>query len=157
MKAVIQRVTQAKVTAGTTLLGQIGPGLVILLGIETNDTAGGLDRLAAKILNLRLFSNRQDKFNYSALEKKADLLVVSQFTLLGDSHRGRRPSFLRAAPPQTAEPLFNRFVQTLQSSGLKIATGRFGAKMKVSLVNDGPVTLILDRQSLKISSGESTK
>jgi len=144
MKAVVQRVTSARVTVAGEVVGSIGPGLVILLGVANGDTEKDADFLARKIVGLRIMADDAGKFNLSALDKHSELLAVSQFTLLADTRRGRRPSFVDAAPPAEAERLFGRFVSALRQSGLKVETGRFQAMMLVEINNDGPVTIILD-------------
>ncbi|RKY76372.1 D-tyrosyl-tRNA(Tyr) deacylase, partial [candidate division KSB1 bacterium] len=121
-----------------------GPGLVLLVGIQHGDTEADVRYLADKCVNLRIFEDNAGKMNISALEIKAEMLAVSQFTLYADSRKGRRPSFVEAAPPEESEPLFNHFVQMLKTSGLKVETGIFGAHMLVKILNDGPVTIILD-------------
>jgi len=143
-KAVIQRVSSSSVRANGALTGEIGNGLNILLGIGKNDTPTVLDALADKIINLRIFEDAGGKMNLSALEIKAELLVVSQFTLYGDCRKGRRPGFDMAAAPEKAKELYDRFVKKLRSSSLKTETGVFGADMAVSIENDGPVTFILE-------------
>jgi D-tyrosyl-tRNA(Tyr) deacylase len=144
MRVVIQRVSRARVTVDGTLTGEIGLGLLVLLGVGLQDTAAEADWLAGKIAGLRLFADEQGKMNLSIAEVQGSVLVVSQFTLLGDCQKGRRPSFVAAAPPALAEPLYEEFVHALRRRGLPVATGRFAAMMQVELVNDGPVTLILD-------------
>ncbi len=144
MKAVVQRVTSARVSVAGEIVGSIGPGLVILLGVANGDTEKDADFLARKIVGLRIMADEAGKFNLSALDKHSELLAVSQFTLLADTRRGRRPSFTDAAPPDEAERLFERFVSALRESGLKVETGRFQAMMLVEINNDGPVTIILD-------------
>lgn len=144
MKAVVQRVTSARVSVASEVVGSIGPGLVILLGVANGDTEKDADFLAQKIVGLRIMADEAGKFNLSALDKRSELLAVSQFTLLADTRRGRRPSFTDAAPPEEAERLFERFVGALRESGLNVATGRFQAMMLVEINNDGPVTIILD-------------
>lgn len=146
MRTVIQRVEKAKVKVSGETIGEIGPGLVVLLGVGERDTEKDAEYLADKIANLRIFTNQDDKMNLSALEVKGEILAVSQFTLYGDTRKGRRPSFVGAAKPEKAEGLFNYFVEKLKETGLKIATGQFRAMMLVEIHNDGPVTLILDRQ-----------
>jgi len=144
MKAVVQRVTSARVTVAGEVVGSIGPGLVILLGVANGATEKDADFLARKIVGLRIMADDAGKFNLSALDKHSELLAVSQFTLLADTRKGRRPSFVDAAPPAEAERLFERFVGALRQSGLKVETGRFQAMMLVEINNDGPVTIILD-------------
>lgn len=143
MKAVIQRVTQCHVTAEGQEIGAIGMGLLVLLGVAQNDAGADADWLADKIVGLRIFEDRHGKMNRSIADVNGRMLVVSQFTLLGDSRKGRRPSFVKAAPPDKAEALYRRFVQRVGERGIGVETGRFGAAMKVSLINDGPVTLII--------------
>ena len=144
MKALLQRVSRASVSVGGEETGRIGPGLVVLLGVANGDTEKDADYLVQKIVNLRIFTDAQDKFNLSALDVKGELLFVSQFTLLADTIKGRRPSFIDAAPPQQAEALFNYAVSQAKESGLKVATGRFQQHMQVEIHNDGPVTIMLD-------------
>jgi len=122
----------------------IGPGLLILLGVSRADTQAGADWLASKCLQLRVFPDDVGQMNRSVLETRGDLLVVSQFTLYGDCRKGRRPSFDGAAPPDAAVPLYERFVAALEASGLRVGTGKFGATMRVSLVNEGPVTFLVE-------------
>ena len=144
MKAVVQRVSRAEVRVGGEVSGRIGRGLLVLFAVEKGDTADDLDWFSDKVLNMRIFEDRDGRMNLSALETRAEVLVVSQFTLVGDLSRGRRPGFERAAPPEEAEPLYRAFVEKLSKSPLKIETGRFREFMAVELVNDGPVTLILE-------------
>jgi len=144
MRIVLQRVKEASVQVNEKIVGQIGPGLVLLVGIQHGDTEADVRYLADKCVNLRIFEDNAGKMNISALEIKAEMLAVSQFTLYADSRKGRRPSFVEAAPPEESEPLFNHFVQMLKTSGLKVETGIFGAHMLVKILNDGPVTIILD-------------
>ncbi|MDI6641474.1 MAG: D-aminoacyl-tRNA deacylase [Elusimicrobiota bacterium] len=143
MKAVVQRVSKAKVIFDDTFR-EISRGLVVLVGIDKNDTEEEVSWLVNKILNLRIFSDEKDKFNYSLLDIKGDVLVVSQFTLLADCNKGRRPDFTQAASPDKAKPLYEKFVELLKPSGLNIQTGEFQAKMSVEIHNDGPVTVIID-------------
>ena len=145
MRAVIQRVTHASVSVEDQVIGAIGPGLVILLGVAQGDGETEARWLADKIVNLRIFRDEDGKFNRSALDVGGEVLVISQFTLLGDARRGRRPSFTNAAPPEVAEPLVDVFVDLVRQHGVHVATGRFGAFMLVEIHNDGPVTLVLDR------------
>ena len=144
MRAVIQRVIQAKVTVGGKIVGQIGPGLCIFLGVGKDDTEANAKALGDKITNLRLFEDEQGKMNRSLLDTGGELLVVSQFTLYGDCRKGNRPSFTDAAPPAQAERLYEYFSARLGNAGIKIAAGQFQAHMQVALVNDGPVTLVLE-------------
>jgi D-tyrosyl-tRNA(Tyr) deacylase len=144
LKALIQRVSQASVTVGGEEVGRIGQGLVVLLGVAVGDTEKDAQYLVPKIVNLRIFTDAQDKFNLSALDVKGELLFISQFTLLADARKGRRPSFIEAAPPGQAEALFNYVVGLARESGLKVATGRFQQHMQVEIHNEGPVTIMLD-------------
>jgi D-aminoacyl-tRNA deacylase len=144
VRAVVQRVTKASVSIGGEVVGAIDTGLVVLLGVKPGDDERAIDFLAEKIANLRIFPDDDGRMNRSVLDTGGAALVVSQFTLYGDCRKGRRPSFIDAAPPEIAEPLYERFVARLRGYGLKVETGRFAADMKVELVNDGPVTLIVD-------------
>lgn len=144
MKALLQRVSKASVTVDQDVIGKIGSGLVILLGVAAGDTEKDARYLADKIVGLRIFGDKDGKFNLSAGETGGELLAVSQFTLLADTKKGRRPSFTDAALPDVAEALFDKFVFLLKKSGLKVETGRFQAHMVVDIVNDGPVTIMLD-------------
>ena len=144
MKALLQRVTGASVSIGGEVVGRIGRGLVILVGVASGDTVKDIDYLAQKVVNLRIFPDDAGRFNHSALDIKGELLAVSQFTLLADTRKGRRPSFVEAAPPDEAEELFERFVEQIRTTGLKVETGRFQQYMQVEIHNDGPVTILLD-------------
>lgn len=144
MRAVIQRVAEARVSVGEEIVSGIGPGLCIFLGIAVNDSEKDAESLASKIGSLRIFADEKGKMNRSVRETRGDLLVVSQFTLYGDCRKGNRPSFSAAAAPEPAKRLYDDFVQRLRQTGLKVATGEFRATMKIALVNDGPVTLILE-------------
>jgi D-aminoacyl-tRNA deacylase len=144
MRACIQRVSEAAVTVDGAVTGRIGRGLVVLLGVGTRDGAAEVDRLAEKIVNLRIFEDDEGKMNRSLVEVGGAMLVVSQFTLYGDSRKGRRPSFTEAAPPELAERLYDEFVARVRALDIEAATGVFRAHMDVSLVNDGPVTLWID-------------
>ncbi|MBU2536268.1 MAG: D-aminoacyl-tRNA deacylase [Chloroflexota bacterium] len=144
MKALLQRVTRASVTVDHDEVGKIGRGLVILLGVASGDTEKDARYLAQKIANLRIFADNEGKFNLSALDVHAELLIVSQFTLLADTRKGRRPSFIDAAPPEQADKLIAYFVEQARATGLKVATGRFQTYMQVEIHNDGPVTIMLD-------------
>ena len=144
MKALLQRVTGASVSVAGEEVGRIGRGLVVLVGVAKEDTERDVQYLVPKTLGLRIFADEEGKFNLSALDIKGELLVVSQFTLLADTRRGRRPSFSEAAPPAEAEVLFQQFVEQIQTCGLKVATGRFQQYMQVEIENDGPVTILLD-------------
>lgn len=145
MRVVLQRVSRASVTIAGRVAGAIGPGFCLLVGFTHGDTPAQVDWMAEKIGGLRLFSGADGKMNLGLAEVGGALLVVSQFTLYGDAAKGRRPSFIDAARPETAIPLYDAFVAALRSRGFDVATGEFGAMMQVELVNDGPVTLILER------------
>ncbi|MBM3944266.1 MAG: D-tyrosyl-tRNA(Tyr) deacylase [SAR202 cluster bacterium] len=144
MRALIQRVGRASVTVGGETVGAIGKGFVVLIGVSDEDTLDDARYITDKTVNLRIFNDPDGKFNLSALDVKAQLLLVSQFTLYGDTRKGRRPSFIHAARPEKAEELFNQTVGLFRESGLKVETGRFQTEMVVSLDNDGPVTIMLD-------------
>ena len=147
MKAVLQRVKRASVTVEGQIVGQIGQGILILLGVEQGDSEADARQLADKTVDLRIFDDPQGKINLSLADVHGSLLVVSQFTLLGDCRKGRRPSFIHAAPPELAEKLYETFVAAAGVRGIPVATGKFRAMMDVELVNDGPVTLILESRS----------
>jgi D-aminoacyl-tRNA deacylase len=155
MRVLVQRVSRASVTIGDEVVGAIGRGFLLLVGITYDDTEDDASFLAAKVANLRIFDDADGNLNRSALDLLADpapdvaMLVVSQFTLYADARKGRRPSFVRAAPPPIASPLVDRFAEELRSLGLPVAQGRFGAEMAVELVNDGPVTIWLDTADLR--------
>ena len=140
MRAVVQRVARARVTPG----GEIGPGLCVLLGVARGDGEDEATRLAGKVARLRVFADAEDKFDRSVLDTGGAVLVVSQFTLIADTAKGNRPSFADAAPPADAEPVYQRFCAELRALGVPVETGVFGAKMELELVNDGPVTIVLD-------------
>lgn len=144
MRAVVQRVSEASVEVEGRIAGSIGAGLLVLLGAATGDTAEIAHRLAEKVAGLRIFSDAEGKFNESLLETSGGALVVSQFTLLADTRKGKRPSFLDAAPPDEARRLVDTFAEHLRGLGVTVATGVFGAHMHVALINDGPVTIMLD-------------
>ena len=144
MKALLQRVTKASVSVSDEIVGRIGQGLVILVGVANGDTEKDAQYLAQKAASLRIFADEAGRFNLSALDIKSELLVVSQFTLLADTRKGRRPSFIEAAPPAQAEELFERFVEEACATGLRVATGCFQQCMQVEIHNDGPVTILLD-------------
>lgn len=146
MRAVVQRVSQAHVTVGTETVGRIGPGLLVLLGVGKGDGPGEVRTLAGKICNLRIFQDEAGKMNRSVVDVGGEVLVVSQFTLYGDCSKGRRPGFDRAAPPATANELYEMFIDEVAACGLTTAHGRFAAMMDVHLTNDGPVTLLLDTE-----------
>ena len=145
MRVVLQRVSRASVAIDGRVSGEIDRGFCLLVGFTHGDTAAQVDWMAEKVAGLRLFSDAEGKMNLSLEDVGGALLVVSQFTLYGDSAKGRRPSFVAAARPETAIPLYERFLQALRDRGLAVASGEFGADMKVEIHNDGPVTLILDR------------
>lgn len=145
MRAVVQRVSKASVTVDGEVVGSIGPGLVLLLGVADGDGEEQARFLANKVANLRIFADAEGKFNLSALDVGGEALVVSQFTLYGDASKGRRPSFVRAADPEVAQPLIERFVFFVREEGLHVETGLFGAMMMVEIHNDGPVTIILEK------------
>lgn len=144
MKALLQRVSKASVTVEDEVVANIGRGLVIFVGVSTGDTERDAQYLAGKTVELRIFPDSESKFNLSALDTRGELLAVSQFTLLADAKKGRRPSFTEAAPPQQAEALFQRFLEFLRQSELKVESGRFQEHMHVEIHNDGPVTILLD-------------
>ena len=144
MKALLQRVGKASVSVAGDEVGSIGRGLVVLLGVAEGDTEKDAQYLARKVVNMRIFTDDAEKFNLSALDISGELLLISQFTLLADTRKGRRPSFIEAAPPEQAEKLFDYFVGLVKESGLKVATGRFQQHMQVEIHNDGPVTVMLD-------------
>jgi D-aminoacyl-tRNA deacylase len=144
MRAVVQRVTSARVVVSGSTAGAIGAGLCVLLGVAREDTADDADRLAAKIARLRIFENEDGRFDRSLLDVDGAALVVSQFTLIAETAKGNRPSFSGAAPPEQAEPLYEAFCAALGDLGIRVETGVFGARMAVELSNDGPVTIVLD-------------
>ncbi len=144
MRAVVQRVSRGAVRVGDELVAEVGRGLVVLVGVARDDSEASARRLADKVAHLRIFPDEADRMNRSVLDIGGEVLVVSQFTLLADTSRGRRPSFVNAAPPEQAEPLVNRFAEGLRELGLTVKTGRFGAHMLVEIFNDGPVTIILE-------------
>jgi D-aminoacyl-tRNA deacylase len=147
MRALLQRVSQARVTVDGSVVGEIGPGLLVLLGVAKPDTAANAEFLVDKILNLRIFPDAAGKMNLSLLDTAGELLVVSQFTLYGDCRKGRRPGFDAAAPGEQARTLYESFVALVRRSGLRVETGVFQAHMEVALINDGPVTLLLESES----------
>src|SRR5262245_19535104 len=148
MRACVQRVSQASVTVTGEMTGHIDRGLLVLLGVATEDTDEDAQQLAQKIVELRIFNDDDGKMNRSLLETGGAMLVVSQFTLLGDCRKGRRPSFIEAAPPDEAQRLYENFVAAVEGQGVHVETGRFRELMDVALVNDGPVTLLLDTRTL---------
>ena len=144
MRAVIQRVSRAQVTAEGELLGAIGPGLLVLVAIAKDDGPADLDYLAQKIVGLRIFEDRQGKMNLSVGDTERAILAISQFTLFGDVRRGKRPAFDEAAPPELARQMYQELVKQIRAAGVVCESGRFQAKMQVELVNDGPVTILID-------------
>ena len=144
MKALLQRVTSASVSVTGEIAGRIGQGLVALIGVASSDTIKDAQYLVQKATNLRIFTDEAGRFNLSTLDINGELLIVSQFTLMADTKRGRRPSFTTAAPPELAEKLYRVFVDTVAGQGIEVATGRFREHMEVELVNDGPVTLLVE-------------
>jgi D-tyrosyl-tRNA(Tyr) deacylase len=148
MRAVVQRVSEASVEVAGEVVGQIGPGIAVLIGVKQDDTEADARYLAEKTAHLRVFSDADGRMNLSLLERGGGVLVISQFTLYGDVRRGRRPSYAEAAAPDLAEALYRRYSDLLREAGLTIQTGRFGAMMTVRLVGDGPVTILLDSARL---------
>tara|TARA_Y100000310_G_scaffold344134_1_gene455306 strand:- start:6606 stop:7070 length:465 start_codon:yes stop_codon:yes gene_type:complete len=144
LRALLQRVSEASVSIDERVVGRIGPGFTVLVGVSDQDTDADSDYLVTKTLNLRVFADADGKFNLSALDTSADLLVISQFTLYADTRKGRRPSFTDAAPPEKASSMFDNLLERFRASGLKVETGQFQAHMQVSIHNDGPVTIMLD-------------
>jgi D-tyrosyl-tRNA(Tyr) deacylase len=144
VRAVVQRVSRAAVRVDGEVVGACGTGVLVLVGVAAGDSAAGADRLARKIAALRVFENEDGRFDRSLVDVGGEALVVSQFTLLADTGKGNRPSFTAAARPEEAEPLVERFSAALAAEGIRVATGRFGARMAVELVNDGPVTIVLE-------------
>jgi len=144
MRAVIQRVSTANVRVNDEMISLINKGLLVLLGVANEDTEEDINYLSNKIVNLRIFEDENDKMNLSLLDVKGELLVVSQFTLLGDTRKGKRPNFMNAAPANKANELYLKFVENVSSYGINVKTGVFGQHMDVSLINDGPVTIIID-------------
>lgn len=147
MKTVIQRTSEASVMVDREIVGNIGKGLVLLIGIQEEDTTEDADWLVQKILNLRIFGDEAGKLNLSVSDIKGEILCISQFTLIAEYKKGNRPSFIKAAKPDTAIPLFDYFKSKIAASGLRLQSGIFGADMKVSLVNDGPVTIVMDSKT----------
>ena len=148
MRAVVQRVKHCRVVVSGNVVGEIGPGLLVLLGVGATDNEAAADYLADKILGLRIFEDDQEKMNHSVQDKRGEVLVVSQFTVYGDVRRGKRPSFGGAARPEEANRLYEYFVAKVRASGLRCETGQFQAMMDVELVNQGPVTILLDSEKL---------
>ncbi len=144
VRAVVQRIRRASVTVDGAVVGACGAGLAILLGVGDGDGDATAERLAGKVARLRVFENEDGRFDRSLLDTGGEALVVSQFTLIADTRKGNRPSFTGAAAPEVAEPLYERFCSALEAEGVRVARGAFGARMEVELVNDGPVTIVLD-------------
>ena len=144
MRAVCQRVSAARVSVGGVVRGEIGAGLVVLLGVAREDDRPTVERLAVKVARLRIFEDEHGKFDRSVIDVSGSALVVSQFTLIADTRKGNRPSFAAAAPPEQAKPLYEHFCNALQAEGVPVEKGEFGARMAVELVNDGPVTIVLE-------------
>jgi D-aminoacyl-tRNA deacylase len=144
VRLIVQRVKEAQVRVREKIVGEIGPGLLLFLGVGQGDSTGDVDYLAEKVLHLRIFADDRSQFNRSLLDTQGSVLVVSQFTLYGDCRKGRRPSFSRSAPAEAAETLYRLFIRKLTEAGLTVACGRFQDMMEVHLINDGPVTLLLD-------------
>lgn len=144
MRAVIQRVSTANVRVNAEMISLINKGLLVLLGVEEGDTIKDVEYLCDKVINLRIFEDENDKMNLSLLDIKGEMLIVSQFTLLGDTRKGRRPNFMKAADPEKGKELYLKFVEKCSNYGLTVKTGSFGEHMDVSLINDGPVTILLD-------------
>lgn len=148
MRAVVQRATKGSVEIEGKVVGSIGKGLVVLLGVSENDTMEDVNYTAEKVLNLRVFDDEEGKMNYSLLDVKGELLVVSQFTLYGDCRKGRRPNYMAAAKPEKADELYNEFVKMCKVQQVKTETGVFQADMQVNIINDGPVTIIIDSEKI---------
>jgi len=146
MRVVVQRVSMAEVTVAGELIGKIGNGLLVFLGVGEGDTREDVEYLVSKVVNLRIFSDSNDKMNLSLMEINGGVLVVSQFTLWGDCRKGRRPSFVRAAEPAVANALYQEFIDLLREKGVKVAEGKFQEMMDVHLINDGPVTMLIDSE-----------
>jgi D-aminoacyl-tRNA deacylase len=144
MRAVVQRVSQARVRIEGEIVGEVGRGLLVLLGVTHDDTPARAQWLAEKIVGLRIFADVEGKMNLGVADVQGGVLIVSQFTLYGDCSKGRRPSFITAAPPEIAVPLYEAFINAVKAQGVTVATGRFGAMMQVELINDGPVTLLVE-------------
>ena len=147
MRVVIQRVSEASVKVDNQIVGEIGKGLMLLIGVDENDENADADWLVKKILDVRVFSDEEGKMNHSVKDINGEILCISQFTLISDYKKGNRPSYIKAAKPDKAIPLFEYFKDEIKKSGLKTESGIFGADMKVSLINDGPVTLVFDRKT----------
>jgi len=148
MRSVVQRVKRAKVTVDNEIIGSIDHGIMLLFSVEDNDEEKDLEYMYDKVVNLRIFEDDDGKMNKSLVDVKGSILVVSQFTLHGDARKGRRPSFIAAARPEKATPLYEKFIQNMKDQGINTQTGKFGADMQVELVNDGPVTILLDSKKV---------
>ncbi len=148
MKLVIQKVKESSVTINQEVVGEIGEGLMVLVGFTNDDNQQIIDKMINKLIHLRIFIDENEKMNLSLLDVKGSILSISQFTLYADCKKGRRPSFIDAARPETASPLYDYFNEALVAQGIKVEKGVFGADMKVSLINDGPITIVLDSQEL---------
>lgn len=148
MRSVVQRVKHAKVTVDNKIIGQIEQGIMLLIGIEDSDDEKDLEYMTDKVINLRIFEDEEGKMNKSLIDVNGSILVVSQFTLQGDARKGRRPSFIAAARPEKAIPLYQDFINRLKEHGIRTQTGEFGADMEVLLCNDGPVTILLDSKKI---------
>jgi D-tyrosyl-tRNA(Tyr) deacylase len=149
LRAVCQRVTEARVRVDGNVIGEIAAGLVVLLGVRRGDGEEEARRLAGKVAALRIFANNEGKFDRSLVDISGEALAISQFTLIADTRRGNRPSFIDAAPPDEAEPLYDTFCVALEARAIRVARGRFGARMAVELVNDGPVTIVLEEPAAR--------
>ena len=147
MKALVQRVSKASVSVNDDIVGEIGHGLVVFLGVAQGDSKEDASYLANKVANLRIFADESSKFSLSALDTRGDILIVSQFTLLGDTRKGRRPDFTQAAPPDLAKELYDFFVEQVRATGLKVETGLFQEHMLVEIYNNGPVTILLESKN----------
>jgi len=157
MKALVQRVSRASVSVNDKIVGKIGPGLVVFLGVAQGDSKEDASYLANKVVNLRIFADEASKFALSALETRGDILIISQFTLLADSRKGRRPSFTEAAPPDLAKELYEFFAEQVRTTGLKVETGLFQEHMLVEIYNDGPVTIPLESKTRQKSKCKMQK
>lgn len=153
MRALLQRVKQASVTVNGSIIGQINRGILVFLGVTHGDSQKDIDFLVEKIINLRIFENQEDKLDFSLLDIRGELLVVSQFTLYGKCDKGRRPDFGAAAPAQEAKLIYEKTVEAFQKTGLKIEQGKFQAMMQVELINDGPLTLLLEHTTAPVEMG----